>query len=77
MHNINNNIIINIIIGKIAVKCEEVNKALEVVRVKYNQEMRTEQLEFSQTLVQLEKDVVALENFKSLKEVHAAAEQVK
>ena len=62
---------------KVAEKCEEVVLKLETVKVKYNEDMRSEQNEFKNTLVSVEADVAALVNFKELSAVHEAAAQVK
>lgn len=63
--------------GKIAAKCDDVVKALEQLKIKYNNEMKTEQTSFTQTLVELEKSVVGLEVFRDLKEVQEAAVKVR
>ena len=63
--------------GKIAAKCEEVIQKLEVVKSKFNEDMRAEQVEFNKSLASVEQDIRQLEAFKSLQEVEAASERVR
>ena len=63
--------------GKITAKCDEVLVKMAVMKVKYNENMRAEQVEFNKSLSVIEETIVKLDQFSSLQDVQAAADLVK